>query len=139
MWSPWHSLPISVSLSILFPCSYKRSAALSQFVIHRGLIISVMQVSVLHAGHSTVATPAVAVAMAAILYGNNSYGNSSYGNGGSVHPSIYSVCLSVGCILCHVLLRCCGPIRRDLNGWVSSQYIQAPYRFLCIAIPVHAS
>ena len=29
---------------VCFFCSYKRSAALSQFVMHRGLIISVMQV-----------------------------------------------------------------------------------------------
>ncbi len=35
---------------VCFFCSYKRSAALSQFVMHRGLIISVMQVSVVCVG-----------------------------------------------------------------------------------------
>ena len=39
-------LPHSLSyLAPLLPSSYKRSANLSQFVIHRGLIISVMQVT----------------------------------------------------------------------------------------------
>ena len=40
----WRSSLTAHLHSLLFPCSYKRSAALSQFVIHRGLIISVMQV-----------------------------------------------------------------------------------------------
>ena len=39
-----------VGSDVSLSCSYKRSAALSQFVIHRGLIISVMQVSKVYCG-----------------------------------------------------------------------------------------